>query len=97
MESSNWALKLVKDYRDRTDELFKILDWYSYFNYTWVEVLNTFKKMPVDKEAKIEFKDLNKTNIKEYLISKDFDEVTIDRSLNTIKNLNTLDKFFWIN
>ena len=88
------ALKLVKEYRDRHNELFKTLDWHEYFDYTWVEVLNTFLKMPIDKEVKVEFSDLKKLDVKEFLMSRDFDETMLERSLNTIKNLNTLDKFF---
>jgi flap endonuclease-1 len=88
------ALKLVKEFRDRHEELFKNLDWYEYFDYTWVDVLNTFKKMPIDKEVEPEFKELKKTEVKEYLMTKDFDETMLDRSLNTIKNVKTLDKFF---
>ena len=88
------ALKLVKEYVDRYDELFKILDWHSYFTYTWVEVMNTFRKMPVDKDLNVEFDQINKDKIKEILTSKDFEETMIERSLNGIKNLKTLDSFF---
>ena len=88
------ALKLVKDYVDRYDELFKTLDWHSYFVHTWVEVMNTFKKMPVDKGLEIEFKQINKNKIREILTAKDFEETMINRSLDGIKNLKTLDSFF---
>lgn len=88
------ALKLVKEYRDKWDELFKVLDWHSYFDYTWVEVFNTFKKMPTVEITELEYLELNKNKVKELLMSKDFEETMLDRSLNTIKNLKTLDKFF---
>lgn len=88
------ALNIVKEYKDKWNELFKMLDWHEYFSYTWVEVYNVFRKMPVDKNINLEFGEFSKNNIKEFLVSKDFDEITIDRSLNTIKNIKTLDKFF---
>lgn len=88
------ALKLVKEYRGRPEDLFKILDWYEYFPYSWNEVYNVFAKMPVDDKVEINYGPIDKERIKEILTSKDFDEVTIDRSLNSIKNLKTLDSFF---
>lgn len=88
------ALKLVKEYKDRWDELFNILDWFSYFLYTWVEVFNTFKKMPVLDEDNIKFEEVNKDEVLRFLMEKDFDEEMIKRSLDTIKKVKTLDSFF---
>lgn len=87
------ALKMVKDYRDRWDEIFNILDWHSYFDFTWIEVFNVIKKMPTT-DAEISFEEINKDEIRRILKAKDFEDNTIDRSLNTIKNLKTLDSFF---
>jgi len=88
------AIKIVKEYRERYDEMFKILDWYSYFPYSWVEVMNTFLKMPVNKEVKINYGEMDKDKIRMILTNRDFDELMINRSLNTIKSIKTLDKFF---
>lgn len=88
------ALKMVREYRGRFDELFKMLDWFDYFTYPWIDVFNTFKKMPIDKEAKVEFKDMDKDMIMMILTNRDFDETMIDKSLKSIKNISTLDKFF---
>lgn len=88
------ALKLVKEYRDRWDDLFKNLDWYEYFDYPWIEVFNTFKKMQVKEVEDIDYGQIKKKEIKEFLMKKDFDETMLDRSLNSIKEVKTLDKFF---
>lgn len=88
------ALKLVKDYRDRWDEMFKILDWFSYFSYPWIDVFNTFKKMPVNSNLDIKFEEINKEKVREILMQKDFDELMINRSLDGIKSVKTLDTFF---
>jgi len=89
------ALKIVKEYRDRFNDLFKVLDWYSYFDYSWVEIFNTFKKMPVIKDNNnLEFNQINKDKILEILTKRDFSEESVSKSLSTIKNINTLDKFF---
>ena len=88
------ALKLVKEYRDRWEDIFKTLDWFSYFPYTWMEVFNVFKKMPVDDVGELEFKTVDKEGVKNFLVAADFDEVTIERSLKGLKNVKTLDSFF---
>lgn len=88
------ALKLVKEYKDKWEMMFKNLDWFSYFNYTWNEVYNTFKKIPIDREVKIEFKEIQKEEIVKFLKEKDFSEDMISRSLSGIKNVKTLDSFF---
>lgn len=88
------AIKLVQEYKDKWDELFNVLDWHSYFPYTWVEVFNTFKKMPTLDDIHIDFAPINKQRVKEILMERDFDEEMLDRSLNGIKNVKTLESFF---
>ncbi len=88
------ALKLVKEYRDRWNDLFKNLGWFDYFDYPWIEVFNTFKKMPVIEDVELDFVSIDKDEVKRLLMEKDFDESMIDRSLSGIKNVSTLDKFF---
>lgn len=87
------ALKMVRDYRDRWDEIFKILDWHSYFTHTWVEVFNVFKHMKT-VDVDIEFNNIDKDEVRKVLMKRDFDLMMIDRSLNGIKNVKTLDSFF---
>lgn len=87
------ALKLVKDYKDRWDDLFKNVGWHDNFDHTWVEVFNVFKHMP-HLDAEVEFKIIDKDKIREILVRRDFAIEMIDRSLNGIKNVSTLDKFF---
>ncbi len=88
------ALKLIKEYRDRWDDLFNILDWFEYFDYPWIEVFNVFKKMPIDQSVEPKFNQISKEKIREILMKRDFDQTQIDRSLNGIKNIKTLDTFF---
>lgn len=88
------ALKVVREYSGRWDELFKMLDWFDHFTYPWIDVFNTFKKMPINKEFDIKFTQMDKDKIVMILTNRDFDETMIQRSLKSIKNVSTLDKFF---
>jgi flap endonuclease-1 len=88
------AIKLIKEYRGREDELYKTLDWHSYFSHTWVDVLNVFRKMPVNKEYTMEYGEMNRGEIKNILTKKDFSEDMVERQLKGVKNIKTLDTFF---
>lgn len=88
------ALKLVKEYRNRWDELFETLDWHSSFDYPWIDVFNVFMKMPIKEVDEFDFKDMNKTKVLEILGNRDFDVEILKRSLDKIKNVKTLDSFF---
>lgn len=88
------AVKLVREYKDRWDDLFKNLGWHDYFSYTWVEVFNTFKKMPVVQALELSWQSADKEKIAGFLETKDFDREMLERQLKTIKNVKTLEGFF---
>jgi len=50
--------------------------------------------MPVVEVEELVFGEVKKEEITKYLASKDFAEEMTQRSLNGIKNVNTLDKYF---
>ena len=88
------ALKIVKEYPNKPDELFKVLRWHDYFSFSWVEVFNTIKKMP-SQELSQEKKEFNKEEIISYLSSFDFDETQITKQLNdTIAKNKSLESYF---
>jgi flap endonuclease-1 len=87
------ALKMVRDYKDRWDEIFTTLKWHDYFDHTWIEVFNVFKHMKT-VDVDVEFDTISKDSIREILQAHDFELSMIDRSLDGIKNVRTLDSFF---
>ena len=88
------ALKLVLDYKKDYTKLFSDLKWENYFSYSWEEVFNIFKKYEICDNLNIDFKNIQKDKIKEFLKTFEFDENQIDRSLSSIKNIKTLNEFF---
>jgi len=88
------ALKLVKSYRDNWEELFKNVGWYDYFEYPWIDVINIFRNIDVNLPESLKFNIINKGKIVNFLVNKDFDEDSVKRSLDKIKNIKTLDNFF---
>ena len=90
------ALILVKQYNEKFDELFKILDWHNYFSYPWINVFNTIKKMKINEDIeKLNFKKIDKKNIKKFLVDEaDFDEKLVLKRLSSVKEIKSLNSFF---
>ena len=88
------ALKLVKECSSNYDELFKTLEWEKYFEYSWKEVFNIFKEIPVTEVNNLEFGQIKREEIVNFLAERDFDSEMTKRSLNLIKEVKTLNSFF---
>jgi flap endonuclease-1 len=77
------ALELVKKYEKDFDSMFKEVKWD--FEFPWTEVYYLIKKMPVSKDYKLEWKDIDKEKLVKLLVDKhDFSE---ERVNNTIHKL----------
>jgi len=80
------ALKLVKEYKDRYDELFEAEKWNEFFDLDWKEIFNLIKKMPVTNEYQIEFRAIDADKIKAILVERhEFSEERIESSLSKLK------------
>lgn len=80
------AIKKVKEYQGKYDELFEDLKWSEFFDVSWKEVFNTFKKMRTTDNYKIEWRQIDKEKIKHFLIDElDFSEERVQNSLEKLK------------
>jgi len=83
------ALKLVKKYKADFadfDLLFKEVKWDDYFEFPWTDVYYLIKKIPITKDYKLVWTDINDKELCELLVDKhDFSE---ERVKATLKKLN---------
>ncbi len=80
------ALKLVKEYKTDFHALFEKVEWSKFYDFSWEEVFNTIKDMPVTKDYKLEWSSPNIKAVKEILCEKhDFSEQNVDNKLAKIK------------
>jgi flap endonuclease-1 len=87
------ALKLVKEYGDDFDNLFKKVEWEKHCSHDWNEIYYTFKKMPVTNDYKIEFKKPSPEKIKEFLVEKhDFSMERVNSTLEKLEKLSQSQK-----
>ncbi len=78
------AIKLVKQYGHDFDRIFKEVKWDEYFDFSWKEVFELFKKMKTTDSYKLEWKAIDENKVIEILVNKH------DFSLERVKS--TLDK-----
>lgn len=76
------ALKLVKKYGSDFNSLFEFVKWKDYFDLEWPEVFDTIEHMPVTKEYKIGWNEIDNDQVVELLVDQhDFSEDRVKRSL----------------
>jgi flap endonuclease-1 len=86
------ALKAIKE-TDNYDELFEKFEWSKYFDYSWKEVYNIFKNIPVTNDYELKWKEINKQKIIELLCdTHDFNKERISKELDSFKEKDTSQK-----
>lgn len=79
------ALKLVKEYENNFEKLFKEVKWNDFFDFSWHEVFDLIKNMPVNKHYHLKWAGIDEEKIMGLLVDKhDFSE---ERVRNQIESL----------
>ena len=79
------ALKMVKEYGNNHEALFREAKWDNFFDFSWQEVFELIKHMPVNKHYHLKWKDIDEDKIMKLLVDKhDFSE---ERVKNQIEGL----------
>lgn len=69
------ALKLVKKHENNFDALFAEARWKNFFEFSWEEVFDLIKNIPVDKHYHLKWKNADEDNIMKILVDEhDFSE-----------------------
>lgn len=77
------ALKLVKEYKTDFNTLFKSVEWE--FDFSWKDVFNLIKNIPVTDDYNLKWKEINPDKIKEILIEEhDFSKERVDKTLERL-------------
>ena len=72
------ALKLVKEYGTNFEALFNESKWNDFFEFSWHEVFDLIKNIPVNKNYHLEWTDVNEDKIMKLLVDRhDFSEERI--------------------
>jgi flap endonuclease-1 len=79
------ALTLVKKHQKDFDLLFKEVKWDEFFDFPWTDVFNLFKNMSIEENYKLEWKSINTTKLKEFLLDHDFSEERINGTLEKLQ------------
>jgi flap endonuclease-1 len=80
------ALGLIQKHKSDFNALFKEVDWDNHFDYSWEEVVKLFKEMPIKKDYKLVWKEIDPEKIKKVLCEKhDFSSTRVDDTLEKLK------------
>lgn len=95
------ALKLVKKYNMNFEALFKEAKWHDFFGFSWNEVFDLIKNIPMDRHYHLKWADVNEEKIMELLVEKhDFSEERVKSQIEGLiqnkekKNQKGLSEFF---
>jgi len=79
------ALKLVKQYKDDFDGLFKEAKWNKNFDFPWTDIYYLIKKMPVEKDYSLKIGKLQQDRIFELLVEKhDFSKERVEKQIENL-------------
>ena len=82
------ALKLVKEHGHKFDEMFNSVKWSESFSVSWKEVYDTFLHLPVQKNLKIEYSELNQERLYMLLCDKhDFSRERVDSAFGKLADV----------
>ena len=82
------ALKLVKNHKNNFDALFKEAKWGENFEFSWEEVFNLIKNIPVDKKYELKWKEINEEKIMKLLVDEhDFSEDRVKSQLEGLTKM----------
>jgi flap endonuclease-1 len=77
------GLKIVKEHQNDFDTIFKELQWD--FDYSWKEVFDIFKRMPVTDDYSLKWKPLDRNKVYEILVEEhEFSEERVNSTLEKI-------------
>ena len=95
------ALKMVREHGNNFDELFNEAKWDDFFEFSWQEVFDLFRNIPVNKSYHLKWKDIDKDKIMKLLVDgHDFSEERVKSQIEGLvkdkqqKNQKGLGDFF---
>lgn len=79
------GLKLIKEFGEDFETLFKEIEFEKQFNLKWEDVFNTIKNMPTTDDYKLEWKNINSEKVIDILVNQH--DFTLERVQNTLDEL----------
>ena len=76
------ALKLVRKYHTNFEALFNEVKWNDFFGFSWQEVFDLIKKIPVNENCKLKWTDVDEEKIMKLLVDKhDFSDERVKNQI----------------
>jgi flap endonuclease-1 len=83
------ALKLVRQHGDNFNKLFNEVKWGGFFDFSWNEVFDLIKNMPVNESYELNWDCVDEDKIKKILVDKhDFSEERVNSQIEGLLKAN---------
>lgn len=83
------ALKLVSKYGQNFSALFEEVKWNDFFDFSWQEVFDLIKNMPVDNNYELKWKNIDEEKMMKLLVDEhDFSEERVKNQIQTLAKEN---------
>lgn len=80
------ALKLIHQFKDNFEALFEKVEWDKHFGFSWQEIFDLIKNMPVTDTYQLKWKEPDEKRIKELLIEEhNFSKERVEKRLETLR------------
>ncbi|MBN2420910.1 flap endonuclease-1 [Candidatus Woesearchaeota archaeon] len=87
------GLKLVEKYGNDFDSLFKEAKWEENFDFSWKDVFDTIKNMPVTKDYELKWKKIDRDRVIKILVEEhEFSRERVERNIDEMEDLETKGK-----
>jgi len=82
------ALKMVKEYKNNFDAVFIEAKWSEFFEFSWEEVFDLIKNIPVDEDYELKWEDVDEDKIIKLLVNEhDFSEERVRNHIEGLVNI----------
>ncbi|MBN2881632.1 flap endonuclease-1 [Candidatus Woesearchaeota archaeon] len=83
------GLKLVREFGDKFDDLFTYVEWDKNFDFSWKDVFNIFKNIPVTDDYVLDWTNVDADKLKSFLV--DERNFSVDRVDIALEKLSKVD------
>jgi len=87
------GLKLVKEFKDKYEDLFTYLEWDTFYDFSWKQVYNIFFEQNYNDNYELIWKNVDSVNLINFLVEeRNFSKERVDSILERILKINIVNK-----
>lgn len=87
------GLKLVKEFKNKYDDLFEYLKWEEFFDFSWKDVYEIFNNVPTCEDYQLEWNNVDSKRLIKFLVDeRNFSQERVSLTLERISKINQVNR-----